>query len=358
MNERVIQFRVGVMVLASVLILAILIVLSGDQSVWSWWDERITVHARFEAAPGVTHDTPVRKFGILIGRVTDVQIESGGALVTMEIDQKKGKVRRGEKCQISGNLLSGDAKLDFVGGAEVTEGELLEDEDVIKGYIRPSPFDVITEVKGDIKGAFVSLDRAAKEVGTLASRVNTVLGDDDELLGNFLKNTQRALAEFEKTMVSLNAILGDEAVQKDLREALATLPKLLEETRQTVQRVRDVALAANRNLKHLEGFTEPLGTNGASIVKSVDESVARLNSLLADLQSFGEALNSRQGSLGQFVHNPEVYQRINRAALNMEKLTQEMRPVIRDARIFADKIARDPSQLGVRGAIRRGSGVK
>jgi phospholipid/cholesterol/gamma-HCH transport system substrate-binding protein len=358
MNERVIQFRVGVMVLASVLILAILVVLSGDQRVWSWWDDKITIHARFAAAPGVTHDTPVRKYGILIGRVTDVQIEPGGAMVTMEIDQEMGKVHRGEVCQISGNLLSGDAKLDFVGGAEIGDAVLLEDEDVIDGHILESPFDIITEIKGDIKGAFVSLDQAAKEVATLAHRVNTVLGDDDRPLADFMKNTQRALGEFEKTMISLNAIIGDETVQKDLRDGLAKLPQLLEETRQAVKSVRDVATTANRNLKHLEGFTEPLGTNGASIVKSVDESVARLNGLLADLQSFGEALNSREGSLGQFVHNPEVYQRINRAALNMEKLTQELRPVVRDARIFADKIARDPSQLGVRGAIRRGSGAK
>ena len=361
MNERVIQFRVGVMVLASVLILAILVVLSGDQSVWSWWDHKITVHVRFEAAPGVSHDTPVRKFGILIGRVTDVQIEPGGALVTMKIDQKMGKVRRGEVCQISGNLLSGDAKLDFVGGGEIAEDtgeELLQDGDVINGHIRESPFDIISEVKGDIKGAFVSLDKAAQEVATLAGRVNVILGDDDRPLADFMKNTQRALGEFEKTMISLNAILGDEAVQKNLRDTLATLPALLEETRQTVQSIRDVAATANRNLKHLEGFTEPLGTNGASIVKSVDQAVARLNSLLEDLQSFGEALNSREGSLGQFVHNPEVYQRLNRAALNLEKLTKELRPVVRDARIFSDKIARDPSQLGIRGAISRGSGVK
>ena len=361
MNERVIQFRVGVMVLASVLILAILVVLSGDQSVWSWWDHKITVHVRFEAAPGVSHDTPVRKFGILIGRVTDVQIEPGGALVTMKIDQKMGKVRRGEVCQISGNLLSGDAKLDFVGGGEIAEDtgeELLQDGDVLNGHIRESPFDIISEVKGDIKGAFVSLDKAAQEVATLAGRVNVILGDDDRPLADFMKNTQRALGEFEKTMISLNAILGDEAVQKNLRDTLATLPALLEETRQTVQSIRDVAATANRNLKHLEGFTEPLGTNGASIVKSVDQAVARLNSLLEDLQSFGEALNSREGSLGQFVHNPEVYQRLNRAALNLEKLTKELRPVVRDARIFSDKIARDPSQLGIRGAISRGSGVK
>lgn len=365
MNERVIQFRVGVMVLASVLILAILVVLSGDQSVWSWWDHKITVHVRFEAAPGVSHDTPVRKFGILIGRVTDVQIEPGGALVTMKIDQKMGKVRRGEVCQISGNLLSGDAKLDFVGGGEIAEdtvedtaAELLQDGDVINGHIRESPFDIISEIKGDIKGAFVSLDKAAQEVATLAGRVNVILGDDDRPLADFMKNTQRALGEFEKTMISLNAILGDEAVQKNLRDTLATLPALLEETRQTVQSIRDVAATANRNLKHLEGFTEPLGTNGASIVQNVDQAVARLNSLLEDLQSFGEALNSREGSLGQFVHNPEVYQRLNRAALNMEKLTKELRPVVRDARIFSDKIARDPSQLGIRGVISRGSGVK
>jgi phospholipid/cholesterol/gamma-HCH transport system substrate-binding protein len=35
-----------------------------------------------------------------------------------------------------------------------------------------------------------------------------------------------------------------------------------------------------------------------------------------------------------------------------------MKPIIHDARVFSDKIARHPELLGVRGAIQRNAGTK
>ena len=73
---------------------------------------------------------------------------------------------------------------------------------------------------------------------------------------------------------------------------------------------------------------------------------------------FGKALNRREGSLGQLVNNPDLYQNLNAAAANVEQLTRRLRPIVEDARIFTDKIARDPGVLGVRGALKKNSGIK
>ena len=43
---------------------------------------------------------------------------------------------------------------------------------------------------------------------------------------------------------------------------------------------------------------------------------------------------------------------------NVRKLTQELRPIVDDVRVFTDKIARHPEQLGVRGALDRRPGLK
>ena len=71
-----------------------------------------------------------------------------------------------------------------------------------------------------------------------------------------------------------------------------------------------------------------------------------------------DAEQSQQGSLGQLLNNPELYQHLNRAAKNIDELTRQLKPILDDARVFSDKIARHPETLGVRGAIQRSPGIK
>ena len=70
MNERIMQFRVGVMVLAAILIAAILVLLFKGSSLMQG---TYPIYIKFSEAPGVSRDTPVRMDGIRIGRVQEVQ---------------------------------------------------------------------------------------------------------------------------------------------------------------------------------------------------------------------------------------------------------------------------------------------
>src|SRR6266496_4155841 len=71
MDERVVQFRVGVTVLAALIITGILMLLFGELP--SVLRGSYTLYVKFPSAPGVAQDTPVRSLGIHIGRVTNVQ---------------------------------------------------------------------------------------------------------------------------------------------------------------------------------------------------------------------------------------------------------------------------------------------
>ena len=77
MNERVMQFRVGVLVLATILVAAILVLAFMGTSPCS--RATYTIYVKFSDAPGVTRDTPVRKAGIRIGQVRNVQFGDNDA---------------------------------------------------------------------------------------------------------------------------------------------------------------------------------------------------------------------------------------------------------------------------------------
>ena len=161
-------------------------------------------------------------------------------------------------------------------------------------------------------------------------------------------------------------VLGDEELSVKLRQSLEELPEFISETRQTMtvarttlEDFRRVSEKAETNLENLEKFTEPLGEKGEQLVANVDASTRNLNELLAQLVSFSEALNSGQGTLGKLVHDDEVYRKIDRLMANVEDLTPKLRLIVANFATFSDKIARDPRELGLKGAMDpRPSGLK
>ena len=73
---------------------------------------------------------------------------------------------------------------------------------------------------------------------------------------------------------------------------------------------------------------------------------------------FSQQLNDPQGSLGALLHDKELYQHVNHMVKNVDELTRDLKPILNDARVFTDKIARHPELLGVRGAIKKDAGLK
>src|SRR5690606_27301843 len=114
------------------------------------------------------------------------------------------------------------------------------------------------------------------------------------------------------------------------------------ETREAINGMRDAVASADRNLRNLEGFTGPLGERGEEIVLRFEHVTGQLDDLATEFTQFGRALNNPDGSLGRLLNGTEMYDNLNDAVTNIDRLTRELRPVIRDARVFTDKIARQP----------------
>ncbi len=387
MDEKVVKFRVGVVVLATMIILAILILLFND--VGSFWTGSYTLYIHFPEAPGVAAETPVRKDGILIGKVTRVRFADddprfhteGGVIVTVSINADR-RIHKNEHCRISSTLI-GDALLQFVPGGTHPDPELLKDGDYLQGTVATNPLQLLTNLEGNIGEAISSVAGAGNDIGLLARRVNLMLDNNGDQLGRIISKTERAIDSFQQTMHGINVVLGtmegpavDENGQPvpgamqgpgelgpdgapaELAKKLVTLPQLMAETRDAVVEMRAAIQTANRNMANLERFTEPLGDNGAALITKVDSAVGHLDELLQQFVMFGQALNRQEGTIGLLLHNPDLYQHLNAAACKIEQYVRNLKPIIEDARVFADKIARHPETIGVRGAIKPNSGIK
>jgi phospholipid/cholesterol/gamma-HCH transport system substrate-binding protein len=89
----------------------------------------------------------------------------------------------------------------------------------------------------------------------------------------------------------------------------------------------------------------------------MDETLSKLHGTLDQMYLFAQALNNNTGTLGQLVHSRELYDRLNTTIANLEEVSERLRPIVEDARIFSDKVARHPGIL-VRDAVRPQAGFK
>ncbi len=397
MDERVIKFRVGVMVLATLIIAGILVLLFGDTP--SLVRDDYTIYMHFEDAPGVSEGTPVRKSGILIGRVRSVRFaEQGGVIVEADI-YRNVKLYHSEVPQVSGSLLGGDVVIQFVnrsstlpsepapspGSSSQMRGSVptvltgaqepapqppkepaplpgpmqeVQPGEYIEGTVAPNAFQVISNMQGDLNEAIKALSNAGNEVSKLAANVNKVLESNDEQINRIIGETEKAVITFQEAMTNVNDVIGDEKVRQNLRNMAESLPQLFEDSRATVNTIRTTVEGVDRNLRNLEGFTGPLGERGEEIVNRVDRSVGQLDELLGIMSDFGRKLNSGQGSLNKLMNDPALYDSLVASAKNVQCVTQELKPIISDVRIFTDRIARHPEVIGLGGAIRKSPGTK
>ncbi len=184
MDERIVKFRVGVMVLATLIITGILVLLFGNVPKFTTTHYRLYVH--FDEAPGVSKDTPVRKSGVLIGRVQEVKLldgpgERGGALVTIDIDAER-RLRGNEYCKIESTLL-GDSTLVWMPMAdERLEQEIIEPnspDTPLEGRVATNPLRMASDMEGRMTELMDSAMQASKDISALSRRLTVLVDDND-----------------------------------------------------------------------------------------------------------------------------------------------------------------------------------
>jgi phospholipid/cholesterol/gamma-HCH transport system substrate-binding protein len=344
MNDRVMQFRVGVVVLATAIIAGILIVLFGDLP--SLVQATYPVRMSFTDARGIADGTPVRKNGILVGRVQSVTLdERGGVSVVADIDSYV-PVYRDEQPRIATTLL-GDAEIQLVPGVIRPPRQKVAEDEVLFATLEPK-----------LGTALESLTEASTAVTKLSDDIDRLLLGDGDSFGKLVRKTEKALDDFSVAMANINDVMGDPQARANIKQTLNDMPQVLADLRTSVQGVGTTLDTADRNLRNLEGLTRPLGERGAGMVAEIDATIGRLDEVLQQAVFFTKALNESDGTLGRLVRDPRVYEDLAAAAANVKDISRELRPIVDDVRVFSDKIARHPEQLGVRGALDRRPGLK
>ncbi len=365
MDERTLQWRVGIVVICAALILAIMIFLFGEG-----WQSQYTLFIKTRTAPNVMRNTPVRKNGILIGRVSAVENQDDGVLLTLRINSDE-PIYQNEICTIGTASFLGDAVLDFSPGNLPTRGAQVADRTLFDNVIvERNPIeliDVALNLEEQVAETLNSISEAGQGVSELTRSVQEILGGDEGDVKAFMDDIRKvagkaelALDNVNEFMVNINDVVGDPEARDNMRITINLLPKILNDvnatindTRETINGFRTIADSANRNLTNLEEFTALLGNEGPAMMDNLNSSLKKIDMLVTNLGNFTQNITESEGTLGKLVNDPELYNYLTETMRNVRDLTIRLRPLINDVRFAVDGIARDPGQLGIRGALDR-----
>jgi phospholipid/cholesterol/gamma-HCH transport system substrate-binding protein len=303
-------------------------------------------------------------------------LDDGGVVVTARIDSDR-QLMNNEVCRISTGTILGDAVLEFVPSSTAPPTrEVYRDGEYLDGIVAQDPLrvmesatqvlDMLATLEQDVRLALVSIESAGKRVGDVAESMTSIIDNNQDQVRRVLGKAESAMDRFDEAAdtvsqlaESIDEIVGSEDVQIAIEQALNEIPELFADARAVLDTLQSASARAEKNFRNIEGLTEPLGARGEEFTASIESSLRDIQTVLTQLVQFSTALNNREGTLGQLLHDRQLYDQINASVSNIEHLSRRLRPVIEDARVFTDKIARNPGRLGVQGVFdRRQSGTK
>lgn len=381
MSERQLQFRVGLLVITAFVIAVVFTFQFGKLE--SYFNKKYAIAIHFSEAPGLQAGTPVRMNGIHIGVVAEVRIDQkrGGVLGLLKIDEER-KLRVDAQAQLTRSLL-GDTAIEFTPGRA---SKFVKHGDLLKGSPPSDPFEVVNRMERQVSRSLESFTETSMEWRKVASNVNNLLETNKGSLDKVVNKAADALNQLTQTMVAanttiqeVNSIVADPEVQQNLKRTIAAMPKLVDETRGTITSARNAVRTIEASMANVKKATDPLAESTPEMVAqtkrileqtekfvsrtehfvaNADTSLKQVNQVLKEMQAVSKGLAEGDGTFQRLAKDPTLYRNLNSSAAQLSVLMKNMEFVLRDVRIFSDKIARHPELLGVSGAIKGSSGVK
>jgi phospholipid/cholesterol/gamma-HCH transport system substrate-binding protein len=189
-------------------------------------------------------------------------------------------------------------------------------------------------------------------------QVGQLLQTNQEKINRILSQADESTRDVKDVIRALNETFATPEAKAKLKDATDQIPELIRTTRDTMSQFNKVISGLDKNLQNVDKFTTALGDQGQVVITRLGQSSEKLDRLLDELLVLSKSINSGEGTLGQLVNNRELYDNLNRTVANVEALSRELRPILRDARVLTDELARHPEKLGVRGALQPSLGTK
>jgi phospholipid/cholesterol/gamma-HCH transport system substrate-binding protein len=291
------EAKVGLFVLVGLIILGYMSFRVGQQGFGL--KNGYTVRAVFPNVAGLDRDASVQIAGVEIGRVEEIQLQDGQAVVTLRI-RPNVKLGNDAAATIKTHGVLGDKYIELVPGtntqAFLKEGEQIqrvESQADIDRLLRQ-----ITLIAADIRGVTSSLNKAmggergeaslgeiVENARLLTKNLNALVVNNEEALRFTLGNARQMTDNLNRVVVTNDAKIAD--VMDNLKDA----SKQME---QTFAQLNEITGSINRG----EGSLGQLVKN--------QETAQKLNQTMTSLQEVSDKINQGKGTIGKLINDEQT----------------------------------------------------
>ena len=243
-------------------------------------------YARFDNVTGMSASSPIYANGYKVGVVEKVDYDyanQGNIIATIAVDPRL-RLPRGTRAEISSDLL-GNVQLQLKLGDNPID--LLSKGDTIVGAIQQG-------MMGKVGDMVPQIEKMLPKLDSILASVNALLASP--AIANSLQNVETITMNLNSTTRQLNQLSATLNAQ---------LPQLL--------------TTADGVLTNTEGFTRQL--NSIDVANTMN----KVNQTLTNVQQMTDALNSKEGTLGLLMHDPQLYNNLNATMSDADKLMIDFR---------------------------------
>lgn len=243
-------------------------------------------YARFDNVTGMSASSPIYANGYKVGVVEKVDYDyanQGNIIATIAVDPRL-RLPRGTRAEISSDLL-GNVQLQLKLGDNPID--LLSKGDTIVGAIQQG-------MMGKVGDMVPQIEKMLPKLDSILASVNALLASP--AIANSLQNVETITMNLNSTTRQLNQLSATLNGQ---------LPQLLTK--------------ADGVLTNTEGFTRQL--NSIDVANTMN----KVNQTLTNVQQMTDALNSKEGTLGLLMHDPQLYNNLNATMSDADKLMIDFR---------------------------------
>jgi phospholipid/cholesterol/gamma-HCH transport system substrate-binding protein len=251
---------------------------------------RYIITTNVPSAGGIRRGDPVQMRGVNIGRVQRFRMAPEGVAIRLEIEGEY-EVPVDSHVELKSSGIMGGIVADIVPGRAT---KYFKSGDTIPGQSDEGMMEVTNRI---------------------SAQVETVLGKMDTLLDKgTIDDVHASTSDLRKLLGQLNATVAEQ------RRELLTLNRSLQKSSEGIERATagiekiTTAPELDRTIKRLDTLTQRID----EVTGSLDRSSRSLESVMA-------RIDRGEGTLGKLTRDDALYNNLNAAAVNLNKLAEDIR---------------------------------
>lgn len=292
------EFKVGLLVAAALAILIIGYSFLKGNDVFS---QDNTYFATYERVDGLTVSKPILVNGYQIGRVSKMELQADGRILTELKVKKEYAIPQNTVAQIvSTDLLGGKAIVFELGNSPnyASEGSHLQ--------------------AGTEKGLWEQVEPIQKKAEDIAATLDSVLSSiNNTINAEFQRDFNRSINSIANSLKNIEGITGqlDALVGKErvrVSDIMANIESITANVQQNNEQITGL-------LTNLNQITDQVAR--ANVANTIHDA----NKAVADFQQIVDRINSGEGSIGLLINDTALYDNLRNASENLDALMIDLK---------------------------------